>query len=192
MKKSRPSRKKHAPSKTWLFLCALGISFALSTGAGFYYFKDRFAFESEFIADIEARQVREGSHARQTESRRLYGSGKPELDSEDSVDLRQDTLLVIAEDIIRKYIEEYKVRLLDLYLDKEGVLYIDVGDEIKRNFEGDVMGEIKIISSLYSGIKSIIPGLSALKILIEGSEAESFGGHIDISRPIGEEIAESY
>ena len=190
MRKSRPNKKKDFRATTGFFLFALVISFAVSTGAGFYYFKDRFAFESDFIADIEARQVRESSQAHQTVSRRLYGSGKPEQESEDRVVLRQDALLVIAEDIIRKYIEEYKVRLLDLYLDKEGVLYIDFGDEIKRNFEGDAMEEIKIISSLYSGIKSTIPGLSALKILIEGSEAESFGGHIDISKPIGEEIAE--
>jgi hypothetical protein len=48
-----------------------------------------------------------------------------------------------------------------------------------------------VIARLYKGIKFKVPGFTALKILINGKETESFGGHIDISRPIGEEIAES-
>jgi hypothetical protein len=76
-------------------------------------------------------------------------------------------------------------------MDKDGIIYIDFGDELKKNFRGDALEELNIIGGLYKGIKSAVPGFNALKILIEGRETESFGGHIDISRPIGEEIAES-
>ncbi len=76
-------------------------------------------------------------------------------------------------------------------MDKEGVIYIDLSDEIKKNFNGDALEELRIVVGLYKGIRSTILDFTALKILIEGKEVESFGGHIDISKPIGEEIAEN-
>lgn len=172
-----------------LFLFVLVVSFAFSAGSSYFLLKDEFAFDSAFLADIEARKDKEGLMGQGRDARRLYGAGKQESDTEDSVVLRQDTLLVVTEDIIRNYVKSYKVRLLDLYMDKEGVIYIDFGDEFKKNFHGDAFEEVKMIAGLYSSIKSTIPGFNALKILIEGREADSIGGHIDISRPIGEEIA---
>ena len=189
MKKSKPIRKMPEKNRLIPFLFIVTISFAISTSLSYYLLKDKFSFDSDFIAGIEARQEKEEKRMQKKASRRLYGSDKQEYETEDAVVLRKDTLLIVAEDIIKKYVKPYKVRLLDLYLDKEGVIYIDFGDEIKRNFNGDAAEEIQIIAGLFSGIKSTIPGFKALKILIGGREAESFGGHIDISKPIGEEIA---
>ena len=129
--------------------------------------------------------------SREKGSLRLYGDSGRKQDDQDSAVLRKDTLLVVAEDIIRKYVKPYSVRLLDLYMDKEGVIYIDFGGELIKNFKGDALEELRIIAGLYRGIKSTVPGFTALKILIEGRETESFGGHIDISKPIGGEIAEA-
>jgi hypothetical protein len=190
MKKSNRSKKSRKKTRFGLFLFVLVISFALSTGSSYFLLKDEFAFDSAFLADIEARQDKEGLSGQGRDARRLYGAGKGESDSEGSVVLREDNLLVVTEDIIRNYVKSYKVRLLDLYMDKEGVIYIDFGDEFNKNFHGDAFEEVKVIAGLYGSIKSTIPGFSALKILIEGREADSLGGHIDISRPIGEEIAE--
>ena len=45
------------------------------------------------------------------------------------------------------------------------------------------------LGRLFNGIRTSVPGLTAMKILIEGKEVQNLGGHIDISKPIGEEIA---
>ena len=182
MKKSRRSKKKRG---IWLYLFVLVLAFVASSGASYYYLKDKLVFESSFIADIEARKDQPG----EKDSLRLYESSQQKHLIQDSVVLRKDTWLFVAEDVIRKYVEPYNVRLLDLYMDKEGVIYIDFGAELKNNFRGDALQEMRVIAGLYKGIQSTIPGFTALKILIEGKEAESFGGHIDISSPIGEEIA---
>lgn len=172
------------------FLMVLVIIFAVSAGGSFFYFKDKFAFDSSFLADIVARQDKKTAEKPKTDSGRLYESSRQEPDIQDGTLIRQDAQLVAAEDTIRKYIGPYKVRLLDLYLDNEGVIYIDLGEEIKRNFSGGAIEELKLIAGLYKGVKAAVPGCTALKLLIQGSEAESFGGHIDISRPIGDEVAE--
>ena len=128
-----------------------------------------------------ARKEREDGSLRLYESNVYFEAG--------GTVLRKDRLLVITEDIIREHMSPYGVRLIDLYLDKEGVIYIDFSSEIRKNFKGDVSEELGIIAGLYKGIKSNIPGLTAIKILIESREAETLGGHIDISKPMGEEIA---
>jgi hypothetical protein len=137
-----------------------------------------------------ARQDKKTAEKPKTDSGRLYEGGRQEPDLQDGTLIRQDAQLAAAEDTIRKYIEPYKVRLLDLYMDNEGVIYIDLGEEIKRNFSGGAIDELKLITGLYKGVKAAVPGCTALKLLIQGSEAESFGGHIDISGPIGDELEE--
>jgi hypothetical protein len=187
MTKSKRSKKPQA----WLFMLVLFISFSASTVVAYFYFKEEFTFESSFIADIESRQAAAERIKKKKADMRLYDAAKSTSDTGSGLVFRKDTVLVVAEDIIRKHVKPYKVRLLDLYMDREGIIYMDFGDELKKNFKGDALEELNIIGGLYKRIKAAVPGFKALKILIEGRETESFGGHIDISRPIGEEIAES-
>ena len=191
MKKSRRNRKSVKKSGRWLFLLVLLISFSASAGSGYFYFKEKFAFESSFIADIESRLLAAERIKQKRVDLRLYDADKRTSEAESSMASRKETMLVVAEDIIRKHVKPYRVRLLDLYIDTEGIIYIDFGDELKKNYRGDALEELKMLGGLFKGIKSALPGFKAMKILIEGRESESFGGHIDISKPIGEEIAEN-
>lgn len=169
------------------FLLVLIVVFAVAVGGSFFFFRGKFAFDSSFIADIEARKDKAVEKPKK-DTGRLYEGGRQETEIPDNTVFRPDAQLVAAEDAIRRYIGPYNVRLLDLYMDYEGVVYVDLGEEIKRNFSGGVIDELKWIAGLYKGIKDAVPGCTALKILVQGSEAESFGGHIDISRPIGDEV----
>ncbi len=191
MKQTGQNRIGRGKTNYRIFLLLLIVSFAVSVGVSYIYFKEKFTVDSDFIADIEKRKDKAGEDVSQNGSLRLYEADRHETDDQGGEVLRKDTLLVVAEDVIRKYVEHYKVRLLDLYMDKEGVIYIDFGDELKKNFRGDALEELKIIAGLFNSIKSTIPGFTALKIIIEGKEDVSFGGHIDISKPMGEEIAKN-
>lgn len=191
MRKQKSDNKQSGNMKVMPFLLVLLIILAVSAGGSFLFFRDKFAFDSSFLADIEARQENKAADMQGKDAGRLYEGGRQESENQDSAVFTQDTQLVTAEDTIRRYMEPYKVRLLDLYMDNEGVLYIDLGEEIKRNFSGSAVEELRLIAGLYKGIKSVVPGCTALKFLIQGSEAESLAGHIDISRPIGDEVAEN-
>ena len=184
MKKSTPTKKKG----TLPFMLLLISAFVISIGASFFYLKDKFSFESSIIAVEELKGHEKGGENSGERRMRLYKPKERDLPIRGGTVLRKDTILVMVEDFIRKQAEPYRVDLLDLYLDREGVIYIDFGSEIKKNFRGDAYEELSILAGLYKGIKDTVPGLTAMKILIEGSEEKSFGGHIDISRPIGEEV----
>jgi hypothetical protein len=92
--------------------------------------------------------------------------------------------------VIRKYLKTFGTNLLDLYIDKRGIIYVDIGKEIRKNFMGDAYEEYRIITGLCRSIRSSIPDFMALKILIDGEETESLGGHIDISRPMRGDITD--
>jgi hypothetical protein len=188
MKKAQRGKKTRRKKGLWSYLLVMVMLFLLSTGVSYLYFKPRLAFESSFVETLKSSQPKAKHPRKQEDSSRLYKPYKHDSSIWYNADYRKDAVLVMAENVIRRYIKPYDVRLLDLYMDREGVIYIDLSNEIRKNFKGDAFEEFSIIAGLYRSIKITIPDFTALKILIEGKEVESFGGHVDISKPIGEEI----
>lgn len=184
MKKTHRIKKN---SRRLRYLFAVLLIFVISAAASYFYFKPRLAFKSSFIENIESQLPGAKPPAGEKDSQRLYNS---QADSA-AADNRQsvpDSTLVTAENTIKKYLEPYGTELLDLYMDKDGTVYADFSNELKKKFTGDAYDEYRIIADLYKNIRINVPGFNALKILIDGKEASSIGGHIDISRPIGKEI----
>ena len=188
MKKTEKVRKE-AEYNRWPLVTVLLITYALSAGASYIFLKDRFAFESTFITEIEARQALSEHKKKPKQTGRLYETKGSVPAIKSGTVPRKGRMLVIAEDNIRKLVEEYDVKLLDLYLDRNGMIYMDFSDELKKNYHMDISQELNFLTGLFNGVRSSVPGLTAMKILIEGKETDSLGGHIDISKPIGEEIA---
>jgi hypothetical protein len=158
--------------------------YGISTAASFLYLKPKLAFNSPFIKDIKSLRSIPEPDADRGEKTRLY---KPQSVEEDTTEI----LLFKVEDTIKNYMRRYGVRLLDLYMDKNGTIYVDLSNNIRKNFRGDAYEEYLIIAGLYKELKEDIPSFKSLKILIGGEELDSFGGHIDISEPIGEAIERS-
>lgn len=185
MKKAR--RNKKTKSYFLYYLLVAIFLFAVSTAASYLYFKPMLAFEASFIENIEAQRLEAKPDKGSSESVRLYKSRQKGHSDNDK--LRRGGLLFKAEDIIRGYMEPLNVKLLDLYMDRYGTIYVDLSSELRNNFKGDVSEEYLIIADLYKKMSINIPGFTSLKILIEGKETESFGGHIDISKPVEGNIA---
>lgn len=185
-KKRRTKKKKVKKNPFWFYVLAVLILFSSSTGVSYLYFAPMLAFEAPFIENIETRQDDIVSEDTRTAPERLYTSHRQVLS--EGTEQARGVLLIKAEDIIRNYVKPLNTGLLDLYMDREGTIYANFSRDLKNNFHGDANEEYEIIAGLYRQLKSSIPGFLWLKILIEGREEESFGGHINISGPIGEGI----
>lgn len=194
--KKRQQRIKKTWKNFWHYLLIMILVFTTGMVASYFYFKPKFAFKSPFIESIEAQRLKEKSHAdgssgkNERDSLRLYKSPLSDM-PENNNELIKDILLVTVEDAIKKYMQPYGTKLLDLYMDKNGTIYADFSSELRRKFNGDAFDEYQIIAGLYRTIRVNIPDFNSLRILIDGKEVESFGGHIDISRPIGKAIEKS-
>jgi len=183
----RKTRRIKNTTYLWRYLIAIILALTVSTIASFFYFKPKFAFKSSFIEEIESRRLKTRLQEDKKDSPALYQP--PAVKSTgDGNEHGKGMLLAALEDAIKKYIQPYNVKLLDLYMDKYSDIYVDFSDELRKNFNGDAYEELQIIAGLYKSIKENVPDFKSLRILINGKEAESFGGHIDISCPIGEAI----
>lgn len=188
MKKTKKGNKK-TKNRRWPIVIVLLFVYILSAGVSYFILKDKFAFESTFITEIQTRQALSEIKKKPKQTGRLYETSESVPAVKSGNVPRKDRMLVIAEDTIRKMVEEYDVKLLDLYLDRDGLIYMDFSDELKKNYHMDISEELNFLAGLFNNLRLSIPGLTAMKILIEGKETDSLGGHIDISKPIGEEIA---
>jgi spore germination protein GerM len=76
-----------------------------------------------------------------------------------------------------------ETKLRELYLTAEGVAYVDFSEDIVQK---SLSGSSAEISTIYSVVNSLAYNFNSIKkvfILVEGSERETLGGHINLSRP---------
>jgi spore germination protein GerM len=75
-------------------------------------------------------------------------------------------------------------RVLGIYSGSDRVLYVDLSDEFRRNFQGDASTEFLLLKGLYESIISNVQGIDDVKVIIEGKETESIGGHLYTLYPL--------
>lgn len=79
--------------------------------------------------------------------------------------------------------------LLGIYNGTDGILYVDLSDEFRSNFQGDARDEFLLLRGLYESIMSSVPGVGGIKILIDGKEIGSIGGHISLPGTLGDAVS---
>lgn len=156
------------------------IVFMAGAIPSYLYFKPKLIFKIPFIEDIESQRLK----TKHPEGDKLKDKGLPLEEGKDSV---SDTDIIAMRDVVRNYMKPYNVKLLDIYV-KDEISYINLSGELRRDFKGDAFEEWSLIAGLYKTLKENIPEMTAMKILIEGKDVESIGGHIDISEPVGASV----
>ncbi len=75
-------------------------------------------------------------------------------------------------------------KVLSVYTTEDGVAYVDFNRGIIENHPGGSRSELLTIFSVVNTLAVNIPEIKAVKILIEGHEAQTLAGHIDIRFPL--------
>jgi len=125
---------------------------------------------------------------------RIYYPHGNQLQMEERRLPRRTVQIAIAEASVEEYLKGPKdvtvsniprdVRLLGLYKDADSILYIDLSDEFRRNFQGDAITEFLLLKGLYESLISNIQDIKDVKVLIEGKEIETLGGHLYLLYPL--------
>ena len=71
--------------------------------------------------------------------------------------------------------------LLEFYLLPEGVAVADFSSELTTDLPSGIRSEDFAVESIADTLAANIPGLRKLKILIDGQEAQTLAGHIDLT-----------
>ncbi len=93
--------------------------------------------------------------------------------------------LEMAETVLAEYLKANDVilngvKLLGLYRDRNNIIYIDLSEAFRKGFKGDARDEYYLLKSLYHSIISNIKDVDDVRLLIEGKETDSIGGHFSI------------
>jgi spore germination protein GerM len=75
-------------------------------------------------------------------------------------------------------------KLLGIYRDADRILYVDLSEEFRSNFQGDALSEYLILKGIYDSLTSNLDEVEDVKILIGGREIETLGGHFYLSYPL--------
>lgn len=107
-----------------------------------------------------------------------------------------------TEEIARAVLEEFlkgpagmvpsyipsNTKVLNVFSGSDGILYVDLSDEFRRNFQGDALSEYLLLRGIYESLLSNLKDVQDVKLLIEEKEVESIGGHIYANLPLGQSI----
>ncbi|HUU49466.1 MAG TPA: GerMN domain-containing protein [Nitrospinota bacterium] len=82
-----------------------------------------------------------------------------------------------------------ETKLRELYIDNNGLAYVDFSKEITQNYPKGVWTEVLGVYSIVNTLVFNFSEIKQVKILIEGKEAETLAGHIDIEEPFKDNIS---
>jgi hypothetical protein len=71
--------------------------------------------------------------------------------------------------------------LLEFYLLEDGTAIADFSGELATGTPSGILSEQRAAESIARTLEANVPGLTRLKILIHGQEAETLAGHLDLS-----------
>jgi spore germination protein GerM len=180
--------------RTVIWAVALILLLGLTAGGGYYFFHNfKITKQQKATSQPELQDAMRGQPVDTITFRSHYPSGNRLEVTEKAVPRRIRTS-AIAEAVIEEYFKlpvnatdsiiPAQVKLLGLYRDGMQILYIDLSDELRRNFHADALSEYLLLKGLYETVISNIPDIQDVKVLVEGKEIETLGGHVLLKYPL--------
>lgn len=171
----------------WIFLI---IFFFIAGAAGSYLLM-------KYIAPAEIHQEAEEQELQATGSQdlltvRLLLPKNQKLEMAERKLKKRLKSTAFAEAVVEEFFKEsanayaipQQVKILGIYRDMNQVLYIDLSDELRRNFQGDALDEYLLLKGMYESLVSNVQDFQDLKVLVEGKEIETLGGHLSLKYPL--------
>ncbi len=85
-----------------------------------------------------------------------------------------------------------KSKLNGVFLGNDSILYIDLSDEFRRNFQGNAMQEYMLLKALHKSLMKNVYQVEGVRLLIDGREVDSVGGHLRVRGLLGEAVASPF
>jgi hypothetical protein len=82
-----------------------------------------------------------------------------------------------------------EARLDGVYYGNDLVLYIDFNDALRRNFQGNAEEEYLLLKALNMSLMSNVFQVEGIKLLVDGKELDSLGGHLSVRGLLGEAVS---
>jgi spore germination protein GerM len=180
-------------AKRLSIIILLGLLFLGGLGGGYFY------FSKSSHKQVPEEQVRTLPPTEDLFTLKIYYPVENRLQIEERRLQRRTTQIAIAEAVVEEFLKgpagmktsemPKDARLLGIYLDEDKILYVDLSDELRRNFQGNALTEFLLLKGLYESLTSNLGNIEDVKVLIEGGEKETLGGHLYLSYPLKDMVS---
>jgi hypothetical protein len=181
--------------KKLLIILLLGLLFIGGLAGGYLYFSK---ISSRAMPASEER-VEALPKTEDLISLKIYHPVGNRLQIEEKRVQSRTTRISIAQSVVEEFLKgpvgsqvselPKGTKLLGIYRDADRILYIDLSEEFRRNFQGDALSEYLVLKGLYDSLTSNLDDVEDVKILIEGREIETLGGHFYLSYPLKDMVS---
>lgn len=182
--------KKYSLAIIFILLFAAGIT------GGYLYFSKKFLSQPSPVKGTEDTGIISQDDLF---TLRVYYPVGGRLQMEERKVQRKTAQMAVAEAVLGEFFKgpvnakgsesPQDTKLLGLYKGSDGILYVDLSDEFRRNFSGDASSEFLLLKGFYESLISNVQEISDVKVLIEGREIESLGGHINLRYPLKDTVS---
>lgn len=80
-------------------------------------------------------------------------------------------------------------QLRAIYVSERGDLFVDLSAEVTRNHTGGALDELFTVYALVNALTVNLPSVHRVQLLIDGKEADTLAGHVDIRNPLSRNLA---
>jgi spore germination protein GerM len=180
-------------AKRLSIIILLSLLFFGGLGGGYFY------FSKSSHKQVPEDQVPTLPQTEDLFTLKIYYPLGNQLELEERRLQRRTTQIAVAEAVVEEFLKgpagiktpemPKDVRLLGIYFDENKILYVDLSDEFRRNFQGDALTEFLLLKGLYESLSSNLGNIEDVKVLIEGGEKETLGGHFYLSFPLKDMVS---
>jgi hypothetical protein len=79
--------------------------------------------------------------------------------------------------------------LRGFYINDTGAAFVDLGPEIVAAHPGGTTAEQLTVYAIVNAVTANLPTIQRVQILIEGREADTLAGHVDLRRPLQQDLS---
>lgn len=76
-----------------------------------------------------------------------------------------------------------------VFISPSGQAYVDLSREVQSAHSGGTLAELLTVYSLVDALTVNLPAISAVQLLVDGKEADTLAGHVDVRRPLQKNLA---
>jgi hypothetical protein len=79
--------------------------------------------------------------------------------------------------------------LRGVFLTQQGEAYVDLSHDVSTAHSGGTLDEILTVYSIVDALTVNLPAVKSVQLLIDGKEAATLAGHVDLRRPLAKDLA---
>jgi spore germination protein GerM len=80
-------------------------------------------------------------------------------------------------------------KLRNVFITPQGEAFVDLSGDVSSAHPGGTTNELLTVYTIVHALTFNLPAVSAVQVLVDGKEADTLAGHVDIRRPLAKNAA---